>query len=284
MNARSHRIAGLLAAWILVEVGGGSVFADTLVYFDEDGYQLESLPRGLYNLDLDSGTTSLRTEVSNPARFFAIDYRPQDDTFYAVDLLGGVWTIDIDNGDTELVFDTGISPLISFAINPLTGEAYGLRIQSPGGFLYRIDIDAHSSLNLGFLDIDGGLAYRDDGQLFGFDSHLFFTIDPSIPFASRGPQKPGAVNFPIDATFTRDGRLFVSEFEGTIGESFVSEPLGGGQVIYHSAAAGAMLALTAIPPIPELSALVLTAMILAVISVVVTMRRFRVTRVSPPRH
>ena len=105
-----------------------------------------------------------------------MDRRPSDGRYYAVDLNGGLWTIDLETGATSLVGSTGISSLVGLAIRPTTGEFFGFRVSDPGGYLYRIDPATAAATQIGFSQVDGGLACP-DGTLYGLDGDLVHVMN-----------------------------------------------------------------------------------------------------------
>ncbi len=94
-------------------LGGGS--PDYLVTIDKDmsalaygrghlyGYSNYATPKGIYEINPDTGVTTLALDVYTDTgfRFFALDYNPVDDLFYGYTEYGdsGLYSINIDTGE-----------------------------------------------------------------------------------------------------------------------------------------------------------------------------------------
>jgi hypothetical protein len=219
-----------------------------LVVFDENSFP--GHPRGLYDFNSSTATSSLRTTVSGTERFFAMDRRPSDGTVFAVDLSGGLWTLNIDTGAKVKIGDTGISSLRGLAINPLTGDMVVTQAQFPGVILYHLNPVTAVPTQVGFVEVQGGLAFSPTGVLYAFDGDLLYTVNPNTGAAQRvqnpGPAGPLPQNIQ-DGAFASDGRYFIVEFFGNIAE--VNPSTGAGSVL-GAIPNGGTLALLAVPEPP----------------------------------
>jgi hypothetical protein len=90
-----------------IDISGMAFGRDTLY-----GYSNYATPKGIYEIDPSTGTTTLVLDVytSTGYRFFALDYNPVDDLFYGYTEYGtsGLYSIDIDTG--VMTFLTGTIP------------------------------------------------------------------------------------------------------------------------------------------------------------------------------
>lgn len=211
--------------------------AALLVFFDENGYGDE--PRGLYNFNTETGTTTLRAVVPGETRFFAMDTRPSDMTVFACDLEGWLWTIDIDTGVPTPIGPTGISgPTygpVGLAFHPVSEDLFGLQ---NNGYLYSVDTSTGAFTFIGDTgQAEWGLSFSPDGHLFGFsDKGSLYQVDPVTGSATTvgGTGNPVA-GISSDSTFTRAGELYATDFVGTIyhtdiitGDGVVVGPTGLG--------------------------------------------------------
>jgi hypothetical protein len=243
-----RRLPALLCVGLALHVAATAVAAP-LVFFDGS-------PRGLYNFDTETGAVSFRAPVGGSESFRAIDRNPADGGFYAVDLGGGLWTIDLDTGATSLVGNTGLSSLVGLAIHPTSGEFFAFRRSSPGGYLYRLDPATAIATQIGFSQVDGGLAFSPDGTLYGLDDDFVHVMDTTTGTSQRVAIPSFTVpldgTMAGDGTFTPDGRYIVNEWWGYIteadpidssGRRLGSSGLGGGMggIVYVPEPSGLVL-------------------------------------------
>ena len=238
-------------AGLVVLLAAGSGFAAQLVYFDENGW--ENSPRGLYNFDTQTGISTLRTTVPGTTRFFAMDVRQSDQKVFAIDLGGGLWTLNINSGQSTLIGQTGIRSPVSLAVNSTTGAMYVLTVNGLYNppYLYSVDPATGAAVRVGQTGVASrGLAFSPVGELFAFgDLGTLYRVNPATGQVSGvgGSGNPVPIRGDIheDATFTRSGELFACSYQGIV---YQTDPVtGDGRMIGYTHLADGMLGLIEVP-------------------------------------
>lgn len=239
---------------LLVLLGGVTpAGADTLLYFRESG-----APRFLVNFDTATGVSTVRSEVLGTERLFGLDFRPSDDTLFAIALSGGLFTLNPDTGTPSLVGNTGIREPVGLTFNPSTGALLAL---SNEGQLFSLNPATGASSLIGNTgQVQRGISFSPAGDLFGFSLQGdLFRVNP----LTGAPTFVGSSGVPItliaeDSTFTPDGRLFLADFGGNI---FQINPATGNRTLVGQAGPGqSILGLATLPAaldVPEPSSVAL---------------------------
>ena len=237
--------AAALAAILFVTPG--DVVAETLVFFDENGGP--GSPRGLYDFDTVTQDITLRSAVPGSERFFAMDRRLSDDTFFAVDWTGDLWTIDIDTGTPTNIGPTGIEfnleQLLSIAVHPTTDEIF---ILDNFTRLHSVDETTGAASLIGTSGIaTKGLVFSPGGDMLAFSGEgNLYSLNPANAFPTLiGGNNPAGGNVMEDATFTESGELYIGRFDGNI---FQTDPVTGDSTFVRSTDMGiGMLAFATVP-------------------------------------
>ena len=187
------------------------------------------------DFDTDNGDVSLIAPVTGDQRFFSLTRNPYDGTVFALDVfpstaVPSIYTVDLRTGSINFEIQINLpsfgSGIADITFNPLTGEMFA--IDRAFSLLYTVDL-TNGDLSLigdageGFLRPPRtALTFSPDGELFGFsadfqgDNGTLFGIDPldaSATLIGNGGPTPLLLE---DATFSRGGKLFVSDFDGRI--------------------------------------------------------------------
>jgi hypothetical protein len=241
-------------------------WAVDLVSFDEDVFP--GHPRGFYDFNTTTGTTSLRAAVAGTTRFSGIDQRPSDGAMFAVDPTGGLWNVNVNTGATTEIGNTGLSELFEIAINPITGAMVALQEDNPGSMLYSINPTTSVPTLIGYVEVQSGLAFSPAGQLYAFDTDLLYKINPATGAAQRvmnpGPAGPLPQNI-TDGAFTPDGQYFIQDFDGNVAEV---DPATGGGTIIGMIPNGGTLGLVAVPEPCSVELAIIAALLGAIICAV----------------
>ncbi len=229
--------SSLLAIVASVGALASAVNADILVFFDENGGGGE--PRGLFNLDTDTGVRTLRTTVGGSQRFFGMAVQPATGLVYAVSVPGnptGLWTIDIDTGATSMVASIGLDTIADITFDPATGEMYG---QERNGTyrIFKIDPNTGIATLVGEPGAEArcGLTFAPNGDLFAFSiGGELYSIDKNTGAATLigGPTGISVVE---DGTVTRSGQLYITAWEGAI---YRVDSSTGSRVLIHATGMG----------------------------------------------
>jgi len=236
----------------------GASRAAVLMYFEENG-DGGANPRGLYNFDTTTGTSTLRTTVGGSERFFGIDMRPSDETLFAVSYepTPAIFTINPNNGAFALVGLTGLgSNMVGLAVQPGTNKLFGLTNSSG---LYSVDQSTGAATFIGPTLANRGLVFSPSGQLFGFAQNgALYTIDPTNGNATAvGGSGNPVTNIAEDAAFTPTGELYATDFNGKI---FKTDPLtGNGTLIGNTNMGFGLLGLAVVPEPAGITLLALAA-------------------------
>lgn len=196
------------------------LMAAHLVYFDEDGGA--GNPRGFYNFDTTTGISSLRAEVIGGGRFFSMARRPSDGAVFAISPNDhSLYSVDVNTGlhsvSTILAGPSNvISDLLNIAFDPTTSELFGIKRNGSG--LYSIDQTTGQVALVGPVSgVRAGLAFAPNGILYATDtntSNALYTIDTDSGVAAL--VGGGGTTSLEDATFTSNGEMFVTGFNGGV--------------------------------------------------------------------
>jgi len=122
----------------------------------------------ILRLDLRDGTTTLGPTLGPIMHGLAID--PADGTLYGVDLQSRLFRINKNIGRATLIGSIGYSTIEALAFDPISGELYGATsAASPKNYLISINKATGAGTFVGFSRRISGLAFDDDGVLYGVD-------------------------------------------------------------------------------------------------------------------
>jgi hypothetical protein len=229
--------------------------AANLIYFEETGSA--STPRGLYNFDTSTGLSTLRTAVGGTERFFSMAVRPSDNQAFALSFgtTSSLYKINLNTGAFSLVGSTQTGDMLGLAVNPFTGQLYGLKNQTG---LYSINSTTGQATLIGSAgDVNRGLDFSPSGNLFGFSNGgALYRVNPATgaatPVGGTGapmPMPPPA-GIMEDAAFTAAGELYTGDFSGNI---YRMDPTTGNGVLVGTTGMGTgLLGMVADPlEVPE---------------------------------
>jgi WD40 repeat protein len=198
--------------------------ADQLIYIEEDGGN--GNPRGLYNFDINTGTSTFRAPLTETARFNGLAVRPSDGTVFSVSpdqsrsagFANRLWTIDVNTGAATFVGDISTGDAIcNIAFNPFTNVLYGLERNNRR--LFTIDQITAKRTNVGTTDsvTGSGFDFSPNGTLFAttYQGQLY-TIDPlnAQDTVVGGSSIEGDLF--EDAAFSPAGLMYVTDYVGKI--------------------------------------------------------------------
>ncbi len=197
--------------------------AEDLILFEENGGA--NGPRGLYDLDSDTGNITLRTTVAGSERIFSMTTDPSTGDVYAMDPAAErLYTIDVDTGVISTIGDiSGISSFMADITFDSGGTLWGLD-RDPPQTLYKVDLDTLTVIPQGnTTHVCAGLTWL-DGTLYGFNlKGTLFEIDPNT--GNDTPIGGGGGDYLIeDATAGADGMLYFTDWAGDV---FRVNPSGG---------------------------------------------------------
>jgi outer membrane protein assembly factor BamB len=256
----------LLAVVAALGLPAARAQADFLTYFLRD--PAGANPRGLYNFDTATGTSTLRAPVTSTNPLFSFDIRPSDGTVFGVDLNSNLFRINPDTGQVTVIGNTGVGAgtLTAIAFRPSDSAGF---VDAQGQF-YSLNAATGAVTLIGpSPNVNRGLIFSPTGTLFGFNSDTgnLYTVDPATGATTLvGGSGPPITVLAEDATFGASGALYMQDFgdpvNGITGHIFQVNTASGARTVVGTPVGPAVLGLfaaapAASPAVPEPASLVL---------------------------